>query len=322
RLIADGADKFVWREESTGKIEEGRYLERENMKAGANKFYITGTSVSDCKNTKEFTLWVYKNPTVKIHDTLIGCPNTDTEAEFSIRESNIISCEWRSNPLNGDLFSNSAKKVSGTITEPTEVYVVAYDANRCASYDTIKVDALQFNPIRFDVSPTTIDENSNVIEMTGIFPETENWNWLTDDGASETRGRMAKHTYTNTNVRDSFIVTARAYDDKGCLYEGDTIVYVWKDFWAPNAFTPNEDDMNDCFKFLGTEFMTEFHWRIFDRTGRIIFESDDKNAKWDGRDKNGEKCEWGVYGYIVEYKSIYKGINKTGEKRGTVTLIR
>ena len=322
RLIADGADKFVWYEESTGKTEEGRYLERVGLKPGPNKFYITGTSISDCKNTKEFTLMVNANPIVKIHDTLVGCPGEDTRAEFSIREPYIQSCEWKSNPINGDLFSNSAKTVSATITEPTEVYVVAYDENNCASYDTITVDALQFNPIRFDVTPTTINEESNVIEMTGYFPVTENWTWDTNDGTPETNGKSAKHTYLNTNVRDSFIVTAKAIDEKGCLYEGDTIVYVWKDFWAPNAFSPNEDGMNDEFWFLGTEFMTEFHWRVFDRTGRIVFESDSRNAKWDGHDKSGEKCEWGVYGYIVEYKSIYKGINKTGERRGTVTLIR
>ena len=243
-------------------------------------------------------------------------------AEFSIKEPYIVDCEWSSNPINGDLFSNSAKAVTATITEPTEVYVVAYDANRCASYDTITVDALQFNPIRFNVTPTIIDENSNVIEMTGYFPNTDNWEWVTDDGMPDTKGRNVKHTYVNPNVRDSFIVTARAYDDKGCLYEGDTIVYVWKDFWAPNAFSPNEDDMNDKFWFLGTEFMTEFRWRVFDRTGRIVFESDSRTGKWDGRDKNGDKCPWGVYGYIVEYESVFKGINKKGERRGTVTLIR
>ena len=172
------------------------------------------------------------------------------------------------------------------------------------------------------MTPTTIDEKSNVIEMTGIFPETNNWTWITDDGRPDTRGRNAKHTYINPNASDSFTVTAIAVDDNGCRYEGDTIVYVWKDFWAPNAFTPNEDGMNDFFLFKGTEFMTECHWRIFDRSGRIIFESDNRNGKWDGTDKNGEKCEWGVYGYIVEYKSVYKGIDKTGERRGTVTLIR
>ena len=322
RLIADGAEEFVWVEEKTGKIEQGRYVERSGMEAGPNKFYITGTSINNCKNTKEFTLWVHKNPEIHIHDTLIGCPSTGTVAEFSVNAPNISWCEWKSYPLNGDLYSNSEKKVSATITEPTQIYVVAYDNNRCASYDTIEVDALQFNPIQFDVTPTVIDENSNTIEMTGIYPATNNWTWLTDDDTEDWKGREVKHTFKNPSTRDSFLITARAVDDKGCLYEGDTIVYVWKDFWAPNAFSPNEDAMNDKFWFLGTEFMTEFHWRVFDRTGRIVFESDSREGKWDGRDLNGEECGWGVYGYIVEYKSIFKGINKTGERRGTVTLIR
>ena len=321
-LIADGAAEFVWVDDKTEKIEQGRYVTRDNLEAGPHLFHITGTSINNCKNTKDFTLWVHKNPEINIHDTLIGCPSTGTVAQFSVKEPNIDHCEWTSYPMNGDLFSNSEKTVSATITEPTQVYVIAYDNNNCKSYDTISVEALQFNPIKFDVTPTVIDEKSNTIEMTGIYPEKATWIWDTDDDTQETNGREVKHIFKNPSTRDSFLVTAKAIDENGCLYEGDTIVYVWKDFWAPNAFTPNEDAMNDNFKFLGTEFMTEFHWRIFDRTGRIVFESDSKNDKWDGRDLNGERCDWGVYGYIVEYKSIFKGIDKTGERRGTVTLLR
>lgn len=158
--------------------------------------------------------------------------------------------------------------------------------------------------------------------MTGIFPETHNWTWDTDDNTDDKRGQSVKYAFTNPSTRDSFLITARAIDEKGCLYEGDTIVYVWKDFWAPNAFTPNDDDINDGFHFLGTEFMTDFHFIIYDRTGRIVFEGNDRNAKWDGRDLNGNLCPWGVYGYVVDFKSEYKGIDKQDTRKGTITLIR
>ena len=131
----------------------------------------------------------------------------------------------------------------------------------------------------------------------------------------------ATYTYPHAGYRDSFIVNVRAVDKRGCEYHGDTTIYVWKDFWAPNAFTPNNDGENDVFRFLGTEFMTDFHFTIFDRSGRIVFTGDDKDAAWDGT-CDGKECGWGVYGYVVNYKSTFKGLNKGGERRGTVTLIR
>ena len=271
---------------------------------------------------KEFTLMVYKNPDAKIQDTVYGCPSTETTAEFRIDDPNIIWCEWNSYPMNGDIISNSDKRVSAYITEPTTVYVIATDGNGCKSYDTTSVDALKFNPIRFDVSPVIIDEENKTINMEGMYPYNSEWSWSTDDGTDDKLGRHVEYMFDNPSTRDSFIITARAIDEKGCLYEGDTTVYVWKDFWAPNAFSPNEDDLNDKFRFMGTEYMTEFHYIIYDRTGRIVFEANDRNAKWDGTDKNGEKCNWGVYGYVVDYKSDFKGLHKSGQKTGTVTLIR
>lgn len=321
-LVADGAAHFVWQDAATNKVEEGRSITRSGLKPGANKFYITGTTINDCKNTKEFTLLVHANPTVKIHDTITGCPMTETTAELTVKDPNILWCEWSSFPIHGDIISNSSKKVIATITEPTEVYVTAIDGNGCKAYDTLMVDALKFNPIKFDVTPTIIDSKNNTIEMTGIFPETHNWTWDTDDNTDDKRGQSVKYAFTNPSTRDSFLITARAIDEKGCLYEGDTIVYVWKDFWAPNAFTPNDDDINDGFHFLGTEFMTDFHFIIYDRTGRIVFEGNDRNAKWDGRDLNGNLCPWGVYGYVVDFKSEYKGIDKQDTRKGTITLIR
>lgn len=110
-------------------------------------------------------------------------------------------------------------------------------------------------------------------------------------------------------------------DKKGCEYHGNTTVHIWKDFWWPNAFTPNGDGHNDVFRFLGTELVTDFHIVIFDRSGRIVFQGDDKNAEWDGT-CDGKECEWGVYGFVVNYKSSYMDWNKADEFKGTVTLIR
>ena len=60
---------------------------------------------------------------------------------------------------------------------------------------------------------------------------------------------------------------------------------------------------------------------IYDRRGRLIYESDDAKFEWDGRDMNGEKCVHGAYVYIIRYTNSFD-VHKTNVKKGTVTLIR
>jgi gliding motility-associated-like protein len=82
----------------------------------------------------------------------------------------------------------------------------------------------------------------------------------------------------------------------------------------PNAFTPNGDGRNDVLKALGTEAVTSFDLKIFNRYGQLIFETKDKNKGWDGR-YNGQRVNNGAYAYVCTYneqnsvmKQILKGI--------------
>ena len=63
-----------------------------------------------------------------------------------------------------------------------------------------------------------------------------------------------------------------------------------------NVFSPNGDNVNDYF-MLETENISEFHIAIFNFSGDVLFESDDKNFKWDGKDKAGNPVPAGQYLY-------------------------
>jgi gliding motility-associated-like protein len=89
-------------------------------------------------------------------------------------------------------------------------------------------------------------------------------------------------------------------------------------FYIPNAFTPNNDDVNETFSGKGT-YVKEFEMLIFDRWGNMVYKSNDFNKPWNGA-KNGKgDIVEDVYVYtitIVDYnkkKHYYKGI---------VTLVR
>ncbi len=96
----------------------------------------------------------------------------------------------------------------------------------------------------------------------------------------------------------------------------------------PNIFSPNGDGKNDLFAPIpydkedrkdGSRNITEYTLQIFDRWGKLVFESNDINAGWDGKRKGGAQASDGVYYWIVNATGID---NQSYTLKGNVTLIR
>jgi len=85
----------------------------------------------------------------------------------------------------------------------------------------------------------------------------------------------------------------------------------------PNAFTPNGDGKNDVFRPLFNGYHNFHFFRIANRWGETIFESENSLPSWDGT-FNGVTQDIGTYFYYIQYDC---GGN-TIEAKGDVTLIR
>ena len=59
------------------------------------------------------------------------------------------------------------------------------------------------------------------------------------------------------------------------------------DIFVPNTFTPNGDGNNDVL-FVRGRFITDLEFRVFDRWGEKVFETDDQSEGWDGTYKDKE----------------------------------
>lgn len=97
-----------------------------------------------------------------------------------------------------------------------------------------------------------------------------------------------------------------------------SIIYV------PNTFTPNGDGINDIFMIRGLAATRINNFRIFDRWGKLVFESLNGTANeprfgWDGTDRGGEKLNPAVFVYTYEIECINHDII-TGS--GNITLVR
>lgn len=312
-LMASGAASYIWNNGETSRSIT-------NILKNSTTFTVVGTGYNGCSSVKSTTVKVNPLPNVRLHlDYKKGCPEVGTDIKLSATGAeNYI---WHCTPKDNQIEKMQGKNVEATIFDDISISVIGTDDIGCTGFDTIQIKAEEFKPTLYQVTPRVIEDKNPVISMDGQYPETSNWSWDPGDGSQEIYGRNVVYRYPET-YGDSFLVKVAAVDKDGCTYRGETTVYVWKDFWAPNAFTPNGDDLNSTFRFVGTEFITSMHFIIYNRLGTIVFEGNSKLDEWDGYDLNGNKCPEGVYGYVVTYKSDFLSIHKSGEKKGSVTLIR
>lgn len=87
---------------------------------------------------------------------------------------------------------------------------------------------------------------------------------------------------------------------------------------VPNAFTPNNDGLNDELKIQHNGSFDQFTFQVFNRWGELVFETNDPTATWDGT-RNGDKLPSGVYVYHLKGTLLD---DSEIEKQGSITLIR
>ena len=126
-------------------------------------------------------------------------------------------------------------------------------------------------------------------------------------------------TITNAQTRLGRTYRVTAYK-KGDLtiqsVSNETVIIPNMTIYVPNTFTPNDDGINDTFGVNG-EAIKEFNMAIYDRWGQLLFESNDKNKRWDGSYK-GKKVATGAYVYVINAAGI-TGLRQTRE--GQVNII-
>jgi gliding motility-associated-like protein len=123
--------------------------------------------------------------------------------------------------------------------------------------------------------PVTFTDNStgNIV----------NWQWNFGDG-NYGSGNIIQHQYANIGT---YLVTLIVTDNEGCTdTTKDTIsVKDYFTFYIPNAFTPNDDGLNELFYPTGTNVDPgNFTMMIFNRWGNLIFNT----SKWDITAHRGE----------------------------------
>lgn len=126
-----------------------------------------------------------------------------------------------------------------------------------------------------------------------------------------------EHAYNGSGYFD---VVQTVTNEFGCQATGFGQVLVEGTlFYAPNAFTPDNDGINDVWKPILTGY-TGYTIEIYDRWGKVIFASEDAEEPWLGNVNNGAHfAQDGIY----TYRCIIRDLQGLGrEYSGHINLIR
>lgn len=172
--------------------------------------------------------------------------------------------------------------------------------------------------VQFTVIPQTATYTDPVININNSTIGANAWNWNFGDLQTDSIYNPAPHVYADTG---SYIITLIASTQYNCLDTAYQTIIVEPEFlvYIPNAFTPNDDGINDTFLVMGM-FIIDFEMNIFDRWGNLIYKTNSIDKPWNGKANNGNQpAQTDVYIYsikIIDFQS------KKHIYRGTVTTIR
>ncbi len=145
------------------------------------------------------------------------------------------------------------------------------------------------------------------------------WYWDFGNGMFS-RERNPAYTFPDTGM---FKVTLIVTHPSGCTDTSSQFIDVKPlvTYHLPNAFTPNEDSVNDFFKGVGIlPGIRNFRFQIWNRWGEMIYAAEDPSIGWNGRKfNNGQEAPPGVYVVLVSFTGPR---GDPYEYKGFVTLIR
>lgn len=200
------------------------------------------------------------------------------------------------------------------------VSVTATNADDCTVAVILEEPIVAIAPpvALFTADPPITTIGSPTVQFSATASTAIAWDWTIGVVGDTLEGLSVVYTFEEVECHP---LTLRVTDEAGCTSEAEGIYCVEDDFglWAPNAFTPDGDGVNDVFGVVTTVGDPGFfELAIYDRWGRLLFSALDKQKGWDGS-ASGIAVAQGVYVWQVRLHDTFGGLQ---ERAGHVTLIR
>lgn len=243
-----------------------------------------------------------------------GLVCVDVPIQFNPNYTNPVSYQWDL----GDGTTSTDANPTHTYTTPGEyiIKVVVRNPQTCNLVDSA-VDTIRVFPnptASFTYTPIQPELNVGT-QFTNSSQGGDIYNWDFGDGRTSTD----KDPYHEFYKSGTYKVCMTVENEAGCKDQvcKNIISIVQNIADVPTGFTPNGDGKNDILYVRGYNIET-VKFKIFNRFGNLVFETQDQNVGWDGSYNNTDQ-EIEVYAYTLEV-TFRDGEHLT--KKGNVTLVR
>jgi gliding motility-associated-like protein len=296
-LSAIGANTYSW----TPNTLSNATVSNPNAWPITSTIYtVTGTSNINCTGTSSVTITVSPAINISISGNNILCYG-DTSLLIA---SGAINYIWQTN--NATIGYSNSLSVWPTVA--TTYTVFGTDANNCMAFKTF--DMIVDNPPLISVS------KSNDIQCTVSTAQLNasgalNYAWVANPSLSSFHipnpitSPFATTTFyvlgTNLVCTTLDSITVEVFNNNANLVR------------MPNAFSPNGDGVNDCFRVLSNTNFTSYSLQIYNRFGQQVFSSTDPKQCWYGEQEGREVTNLGTYFYILKGSTECSSVMKKGD---------
>lgn len=269
-----------------------------SVRVGAGKHAVTVIDDEGCDNTSDSVNVIQVIPDGSVTGDSMICAGTTTV--FEAAASN-VSFNW----------SDGSTDILDTVTIGQYSLTVT-DAYGCSDTTTFEVFEAPEPVTSFTTDPVNLaikDEVVNFINQTTLLQgNIAAWDWDFGDQLGSSTDENPDYTYGDTGT---YKIRLEATSEDGCSHFYELEILVVDNVITPNVITPNGDGINDYLVFKFIEPFEGSHLYIYNRWGELIYETDNYQNNWDGRNMND-----GTYFYVLEL-----GVIDHVEK-GTFTLMK
>jgi gliding motility-associated-like protein len=280
--------------------------------SGTQDYFVKIFDGGNCYIYDTVNVVVNKFPNANAGPDYKHCPDESVTLLGTV--SDFTRFEWT--PALG---LNDKKLLQPIATAPaTTVYRLEAWNGTCYSSDAMLVEV---NPPV--VASFTANPNSGLAPLSVTFNNSSSYGYFStwdfgELGAGST-DRDPTYIYNNDGI---FTVILIASDSLGCsdTTEAKITVTTIEAIFAPSAFTPDGNGLNDVFEFKYNPNRFEFvEMSIFNRWGVKVFETKMPGGTWWDGKINGVPEPPGIFTY-VGYAKDKKG--KSYELNGNISLVR
>ncbi|WP_420148644.1 gliding motility-associated C-terminal domain-containing protein [Spirosoma sp.] len=182
-----------------------------------------------------------------------------------------------------------------------------------AESNVLIVNGREDAPFSLGEDVTFCEDATYTFPVPGPFPAGTTYVWSDQSTDRQLTVQTAGTYWLETNLN-------------GCTYRDSVETKTQnchpEDIYVPDAFSPNNDTINDKLVVFHAGTFTDYTFTVFDRWGSVIFMSQHPDSQWDGMYKN-QPCTAGIYAWTIQY-SVVSTLNKDNRfaRSGTVLLVR